>query len=206
MEGHQFTLFTDHKPLVTAIGRISPPWSDRQQRQLSFIAEFAVHPVYVAGKGNVEADTLSRPTWVVPTPESTQTVWVKAPSGSQDCSRAAVGTVVAWPSPPSVEAQQIYAVGDVAPSAVDLVVAQQEWPELVDILSSSSLTPGHVSTQSGLLHGDVSTGSFRPIVPPRLRKAVFDSLHNIAHPGVWASRRLVLARFVWPGLAKDVGE
>ena len=82
----------------------------------------------------MEADTLSRPTWVVPTPESTQTVWVKAPSGSQDCSRAAVGPVVAWPSPPSVEAQQIYAVGDVAPSAVDLVVAQQEWPELVDIV------------------------------------------------------------------------
>ena len=40
LEGRQFTVMTDHKPLVTAIARVSPPWSPRQQRQLAFISEF----------------------------------------------------------------------------------------------------------------------------------------------------------------------
>jgi hypothetical protein len=40
LEGPQFRLLTDHKPLVTSLFRTTPPWSARQQRQLSFIAEF----------------------------------------------------------------------------------------------------------------------------------------------------------------------
>jgi RNase H-like domain found in reverse transcriptase len=31
LEGRAFQLHTDHKPLVAAVKRISPPWSDRQQ-------------------------------------------------------------------------------------------------------------------------------------------------------------------------------
>lgn len=33
---------------------------------------------------------------------------------------------------------------------------------------------------------------------------MFDSLHNLSHPGRKASRRLVAAKFVWHGLRKDV--
>jgi hypothetical protein len=40
LEGRQFRLLTDHKPLVTPLFRTTPPWSVRQQQQLSFIAEF----------------------------------------------------------------------------------------------------------------------------------------------------------------------
>jgi hypothetical protein len=40
LEGRHFRLLTDHKPLVAAMLRVSPPWSARQQRHLSFIAEF----------------------------------------------------------------------------------------------------------------------------------------------------------------------
>jgi hypothetical protein len=40
LEGRQFRLLTDHKPLVTSLFRTTPTWSARQQRQLSFIAEF----------------------------------------------------------------------------------------------------------------------------------------------------------------------
>jgi hypothetical protein len=39
LEGQQFRLLTDHKPLVTSLFRTTPPWLARQQRQLSF-AEF----------------------------------------------------------------------------------------------------------------------------------------------------------------------
>ena len=59
-------------------------------------------------------------------------------------------------------------------------------------------------TEAGELWGDVSTGSFRPIVPAQLRQLVFNSLHGAAHPGIKATRRLISTRFVWPGLAAEV--
>ena len=52
---------------------------------------------------------------------------------------------------------------------------------------------------------DNSTGKLRPLVPEVLRKPLFLALHNISHPGVRGSRRLISARFVWPGLSRDVG-
>jgi RNase H-like domain found in reverse transcriptase len=40
LEGRRFVVFTDHKPLVGALSRVSEPRSDRQRRQLSAIVEF----------------------------------------------------------------------------------------------------------------------------------------------------------------------
>jgi transposase InsO family protein len=53
---------------------------------------------------------------------------------------------------------------------------------------------------------DLSTGFARPLVPAAWRPRVFAALHNIAHPGIRASRRLIAARYVWPGVAADVAE
>jgi hypothetical protein len=38
LEGRRFRILTDHKPLVLAMTRVSPLWSNRQQRHLSFLA------------------------------------------------------------------------------------------------------------------------------------------------------------------------
>ena len=51
---------------------------------------------------------------------------------------------------------------------------------------------------------DTSTGKHRPIVPPAMRRLVFDSLHSMSHPGIAATRRLITARFVWPHINRDV--
>ena len=51
---------------------------------------------------------------------------------------------------------------------------------------------------------DVSTGAPRPLVPEYLRRAVFSAIHEIAHAGARATRRLVTARFVWAGMAKEL--
>jgi len=60
-EGGQFQLWTDHKPLLCALTRVSPPTSGRQQRHLAFISEYTTLLVYVPGMSNVVADALSRP-------------------------------------------------------------------------------------------------------------------------------------------------
>ena len=54
------------------------------------------------------------------------------------------------------------------------------------------------------LLGDVSTPIFRPLVPQSLRHVLFQHVHGLAHPGTWATRRLLSSRYVWPHLAKDV--
>ena len=61
LEGREFTLFTDHKPLTSALFRSSPPWSARQQRHLSYIAEFTNNIIHLPGEQNIVADALSRP-------------------------------------------------------------------------------------------------------------------------------------------------
>jgi hypothetical protein len=60
-EGRAFQLWTDHKPLVTAISRVSAPISPRQQLHLAFISEFNVQLLYLPGLKNDVADFLSRP-------------------------------------------------------------------------------------------------------------------------------------------------
>ena len=46
---------------------------------------------------------------------------------------------------------------------------------------------------------DNSTGVLRPKVAGSLCKLLFHALHNVCHPGVRGSRRLISACFVWPG-------
>ena len=61
LEGRSFTLFTDHKPLTFALFRVSPPWSARQQRHLSYLSEFTSDLVHLPGHQKVVADALSGP-------------------------------------------------------------------------------------------------------------------------------------------------
>ena len=74
LEGRRFTI-TDHKPLTYALSRTSDPWSARQARQLSYLAEYTDDIRHIAGEENIVADTLSCP------PPSGAAL-VKAPSGS----------------------------------------------------------------------------------------------------------------------------
>jgi hypothetical protein len=53
------------------------------------------------------------------------------------------------------------------------------------------------------LLGDISTGVFRPFLPAQFRQAAIRSLHNVHHPGVRATCRLVSAVFCWPHMKKE---
>ncbi len=54
-EGRQFQLWTDHKPLVSALTRVSVPISPRQQRKLAYISKFNIQMLYLPGLKNVVA-------------------------------------------------------------------------------------------------------------------------------------------------------
>ena len=63
-------MLSDHKPLSFALQCLTDAWSARQQRQLSYIAEFTSDVRHVAGKANVVADALSWRAAAVAAPSS----------------------------------------------------------------------------------------------------------------------------------------
>jgi len=44
----------------------------------------------------------------------------------------------------------------------------------------------------------------RPVVPDTLRQNIFNSLHDLCHPGIKASQRMLSSRYFWKGLKEDV--
>ncbi|XP_043471059.1 uncharacterized protein LOC122504188 [Leptopilina heterotoma] len=60
LEGRNFHIVTDHKPLIFAYKQQSGKASPRQQRQLSYISEFSTSIEHCHGSDKVIADALSR--------------------------------------------------------------------------------------------------------------------------------------------------
>ncbi|BHF57589.1 hypothetical protein SprV_0100053100 [Sparganum proliferum] len=71
-------------------------------------------------------------------------------------------------------------------------------------VDSLQLVDVPLATGTGTILCDVSTPFHRPYVPASMRRAVFQTLHGLSHPGIRASQKLLAERFVWPGLNKDV--
>lgn len=60
LDGRDFTLFTDHKALVSAVKKPSESKLDREKRQLEFIRTLTKDVKHIPGKANPVADALSR--------------------------------------------------------------------------------------------------------------------------------------------------
>jgi len=51
---------------------------------------------------------------------------------------------------------------------------------------------------------DTTTDIPRPFLPITCRRRAFDELHNLSHPGVKSTTRLIKSRYVWPEMEKDI--
>ena len=60
VEGREFCVLTDHKPLTYALPSVSQRQSPRQLRQLTFISQFTSDIRYIKGTNNSVVDALSR--------------------------------------------------------------------------------------------------------------------------------------------------
>jgi transposase InsO family protein len=124
---------------------------------------------------------------------------VKAPSGS-------------WVHTSAANTQHTAAVSASSPassSPVDLAAlaaAQQSCPDCQQAASSTVLRVTTIKMDNTSIMVDTSSGVFRPLVPAVFRRPVFEAVHNLAHPGIRATRRLIASRFVWPRLASQVAE
>jgi len=166
LEGRQFRIFTDHKPLVTAINRTTPPWSDRQQRQLAYVAEFSATLHHIQGVKNPVADSLSRPPVAVSAAQQPPAV----SEASLAAARVADGTAGATPSsselllrPPeavladtvqadlSLESLAAQSVGGTAGALVSAVqeVASLRAPSAEELAAAQASCPDVAAAQRG---------------------------------------------------------
>ncbi len=86
----------------------------------------------------------------------------------------------------------------------EMAAEQNRCPETQRLLGGTSLKWAFHQTGAQRLACDISTGTFRPIIPLKFRKDIFAHFHNVAHPGRLDSRHIISFRFVWRGLSSDV--
>lgn len=166
LEGRNFTVYTDHKPL-TYILNSKTERSPRQTRHLEYIAQFTNDIKHISGKDNVVADTLSR-------------------------------------IPEIVEISK----EDISFHTLHL---QQQLDENLNTLVTSSnlkcnLKEIPIPTLNFKIWCDVSGHSSRPYVPISMRKSIFEKLHSLSHPSVRATRRLIITKYFWPNMRKDINQ
>ena len=165
LEGRQFCVFTDHKPLIHVFHAKPDRHNPREIRMLDLISQYTTDLRYIKGKDNVVADTLSRP------------------------------EVDALYTDTTVDFQQL---------AADQKDDAKLQAELLNSTTSLVLQTFPLITTGGSIICDTSTGSPRPFVPQRHRRAVFNAIHGLSHPGIRPTQSAVTSRFVWPGVRKDI--
>ena len=165
VEGREFHIRTDHKPLIYALDARPDRHSPRQIRHLDFIAQFTSDIRFVRGSDNAAADALSR-------------IAVNATQSQH----------------PTIDFQSM-ALAQQSDAELHQLKDSDTSLDLRTILLPSSPTP---------LICDMSTGNPRPWVPECLRRTVFNALHQLSHPGIRATQKLITTRFVWPGINRDV--
>jgi hypothetical protein len=62
LEGQPFTIYTDHKTLTYALGKVADGWTAMQCRQLSYMAEFTTNIRYLPGVESADC-------WVIYAPK-----------------------------------------------------------------------------------------------------------------------------------------
>jgi hypothetical protein len=61
----------------------------------------------------------------------------------------------------------------------------------------------HLDFTTVSIYCDASAGKSRPYIPAPLRLQMFESVHNLSHPGTKITAKLIAQRFVWPSVQKD---
>lgn len=102
-------------------------------------------------------------------------------------------------------------IGAISSSLIDycaLARAQLEDAEMEDYNHNLNLTLAHVPIKNSnnlYILCDISLQRPRPIVPKLWQRKIFDIMHNLSHPGIRSSRKLISERFLWKNIQKDVG-
>lgn len=95
-----------------------------------------------------------------------------------------------------------------APDTVDLEQIAREQikdDEFKQLESKTSLQFKSLNIPQSTLRifCDVSTGNVRPYIPRIFRKQIFDNIHQLSHPSVKSTTKLLTSKYVWPNIKRD---
>lgn len=98
------------------------------------------------------------------------------------------------------------------PTTIDfaeLATAQETDASLKQLISNQTmnieLKQIFVPECKQYVYCETSTSMIKPYLPEQFRRIAFNSVHNLSHPGINTSRKLISKRFFWPGINKDIG-
>ena len=189
--GPQFTLHTDHKPLIPLINtRDLGNVPLRCQRLLIRLLRYNVHAVYVPGKDMTVADALSR----APISEAEPIL-----KDTQQDTEACVAAVTAALCSPGKAKEIALATADDRILSKVLAYTQSGWPRSV----TPELVP-YFNARSSLSHSNgLLWYAQRLVIPSVLRKDTLAKLHT-GHQGVHRCKARALETVWWPCITQDV--
>ena len=180
VEGRHFTVYTDHQALTRAIDAKTDRHSPRESRQLSYIAQFTTDIRYTPGLRNIVADYLSRLNGI------------RELSHTPDTSVLTNHDPETWleDSPDVHFTASVFRDQQKADGELQHCINQhrEEW---------------NIRSIEGI-DCDTQLDFPRALVPRKLRRLVFNGYHNLAHPGVRRTRKLIAERYVWPAMHRDI--
>lgn len=90
----------------------------------------------------------------------------------------------------------------------ELAKAQAQDIELKEMMKSDRYVFKRIKVtgSTNKITCELSTGVARPFLPSAFRKQAFQATHELNHPGVRATKRLITTRYFWPSMKKDVTE
>lgn len=169
LQGRDFSVFTDHMPLCSAITS-NTERSPRETRQLDFVSQFTRDIRHVSGTNNQAADALSR---------------IDENRISSDLS-------------------QLYVIDNLLPSNL----RHFSLDEIAEAQASDHDYSYFRNHDNFFLHNNVGYHKqgdiYRPFIPLKLRRALFENIHNLSHPGIKATQKLVSKRYYWRSMNTDI--
>lgn len=182
VEGREFTVYTDHKPLLTLINSLTEK-TPRQITHLNYISEFTSDIRHIKGSDNVVADFLSR----IPEVDVMQSTYFDQNQ------------------PYVCELREMISIKNI----IDSQGKDDEIHKILKDKRPDSKIQLELITLPYLklsIWCEVSKFVRRPYIPTELRFKIFQILHSLSHPGIKATRKLVNRRYFWPRMNIDVGK
>lgn len=192
LEGVEFKIFTDHKPLFYALQQNTDKMPAIRIRKLAYIAQFNAQILYLPGEENDVADALSR------------------------ISAFTSPTLFDWSEPGLLNDPQVRKIlaninAFKLPTLFDAKLLSQEQDnddQLKEILDDATyplklrkLTWG---SEHAAFYCDIHEDVIRPYIPKKLRRTVFDNFHSTSDPGVKVTTRIIHQQYVWPNMSRDI--